>query len=513
MPAQLFERPLGATIPDSVHAVCCSLPTMGDVVGYEHRKQEIMAQLQSGYPRFVVHPLVARALEHIAAEHPDFAGHRLYALPSQPAVDDFLQWLRLQTQSSVKQVADFFVVALPESTAALGDSHELCQRAKNFLQHTGLSISSRQAEAYLVSVGQIAEPQPETRYLGASAEAYILAHLRDFIAAPDIVLCNSGMNAFYGALKAARAVQAPKGRKHYLQLGWLYLDTQRILEKFLDADDVRHIQFDVFDKAALEAYFAEHGNEIAALVTELPTNPLIQTPDVDWLSDLCARHGVIRIYDPTVTGVANVDVLPHCDVLVLSLTKYGANRGDVMIGAAALNPLSPFASELRPHLAASLEPPYQGDSERLAAQIGDMASVCERQNANAIALCKWLEKHPCVTKIHHPKSPDSQKHFERIARTENSVGAMFTIELNGDLAAFYDNTPFVKGPSFGTDFTMMCPFMYMAHYEEVSSDTGRRWLQSLGLAPELVRISVGVEDIEAIKAALEKGFAAMKAVS
>lgn len=505
MHTQLYERPLGATVPDSVHAVCCSLPTMAAVIGYEQREPEVMAQLQSGYPRFVTHPLVARALEHIAANDTELAQRRLYALPSQTAAEAFILWLAPQQQPLVKEVAGFVVVALHTGSAALPHSDDLCQRAKSFLQHTGLSISSRQAEAYLVATGQIEEPQPEARYLGASSEAYILAHLRDFIASRDITLCNSGMNAFYGALKAARAVQSGKGRTHYLQLGWLYLDTQRILEKFLDGGDTLHIQFDVFDKQALEAYFAEHGEKIAALVTELPTNPLIQTPDVDWLSKLCARYGVIRIYDPTVAGVANVDVLPHCDVLVTSLTKYAANRGDVMIGAVALNPDSPFADALRPLLKDFTEPPYEGDAERLAAQIGDMATICTRQNANAIALCEWLAQQPQIAKVHHPRSAKSAPYFARIARSESSVGALFTIELNSNLAAFYDNTPFVKGPSFGTDFTMMCPFMYMAHYEDVTCEEGRAKLLSLGLAPELVRISVGAEDIAAIKAALTQG--------
>lgn len=509
MQTQLYERPLGTTVPDSAHAVCCSLPTLAAVIGYEERVPQIMAQLQSGYPRFVTHPLVARALEHIATVDAEFAGRRLYALPSQAAAKYFLQWLRPQTQALVKPVADFYVVALPEGTATLPATHALCRRARSFLQHTGLCISSRQAEAYLVTTGLIDEPQPEVRYLGASAEAYILAHLRDWIASPDIHLCSSGMNAFYGALQAVRQVQAPTGRTHYLQLGWLYLDTQCILEKFLDSGDTRHIQFDVFDKQALEAYFAEHGSKIAALVTELPTNPLIQTPDVQWLSDLCARYGVVRIYDPTVAGIANVDVLPHCDILVTSLTKYAASQGDVMLGALALNPASPFAEALRPHLAVAIEPPYAGDSERLAAQIGDMADVCDRQNTNAIALAAWLEQQPQVSRVHHPRSDASGAHFDQIARGESNVGAMLTIELNGDLAAFYDNTPLVKGPSFGTVFSMMCPFMYMAHYEDVTSEDGRRKLQSLGLAPELMRISLGIEDIDAIKTAFTKGFAAM----
>lgn len=515
MENQLRERPLGTTVPDSVHAVCCHLPTLADVIGYEERNPEVMRQLQSGYPRFVFHPLIVKALEHIAAEDAAFTTRRLYALPSQSAVDEFLLWLAAHTdttQTITKPVADFFVVALPAGTADLPATDALPARAKSFLQHTGLSISSRQAEAYLVASGVLEDPQPEVRYLGASSEFYIKAYLKDYIASKDIHLANSGMNAFYAALKATREVQAPLGRTRYVQLGWLYLDTQRILEKCLGQEESLHVQFDVFDKAALEAYFAQHGNEIAALVTELPTNPLIQTPDVDWLSELCTRHNVIRIYDPTVVSVVNVDVLPHCDLLVTSLTKYAASRGDVMIGALALNPDSPFALALRPLLAAQVQPPHESDCDRLAAEITDIANVCAAQNDNAQALLQWLGAQAGVSAVHHPLSPQSAANYARIARSPASVGAMLTVEIAGGkdaMEALYNATPVVKGPSFGTDFTMMSPFMYMAHYEDVTCEEGRAKLSALGLNPELLRISVGTEPQTAIREAFAKGLAAL----
>ncbi|MCU0252335.1 MAG: hypothetical protein MUE61_19240, partial [Vicinamibacterales bacterium] len=60
--------PLGSRIPGSPHAVSCSLPTMRDVIGYEEKDPVVCAQIDSGYPRFVVHPFVRRLAAAIARE-------------------------------------------------------------------------------------------------------------------------------------------------------------------------------------------------------------------------------------------------------------------------------------------------------------------------------------------------------------------------------------------------------------------------------------------------------------
>src|SRR5271166_2710013 len=58
--------PLGTPIPDSPHAVSCSLPTMADVRGYEEKDPAVTARLQSGYPRFLVHPFARRLAAELA---------------------------------------------------------------------------------------------------------------------------------------------------------------------------------------------------------------------------------------------------------------------------------------------------------------------------------------------------------------------------------------------------------------------------------------------------------------
>src|SRR5580700_3840674 len=60
---------LGTPIPDSPHAVSCSLPTMGAVRGYEEKDPAVTGSLLSGYPRFVVHPFSRRLAAALVERH------------------------------------------------------------------------------------------------------------------------------------------------------------------------------------------------------------------------------------------------------------------------------------------------------------------------------------------------------------------------------------------------------------------------------------------------------------
>lgn len=488
----LRYHPLGQTIPASVHAVCASLPTMADVVGYEEKHPEIMAKVRYGYPRFVFHEYVLRAAAAVAASR-GWEGRAVYAVCSRPAAEQLLAYVGCEA-AGIAEVADFVAVHCQ-------DGPEVRERAKAFLQHTGVSISSRHAEDYLITCGLLEGAQDEVLFAG-DEELETVRELRRYVPTEFLWPTNCGMNAFYSAIQAVRRLQAGRGRHVYLQLGWLYLDTQRVLEKLLGEGDRLIVLHDVFDRKALEQVFSEHGERLAAVVTELPTNPLMQTLDVEHLSRLCLRHGVARIFDPSMAGIVNVDILPHCDVLVSSLTKYAAWEGDVMCGLAALNPESPMAADLADVLGASVEKPYVRDLRRLARQLGRMGEVADRVNANTARLVTYLEQHPSVARVHHALSASSARHFRTIARTPQSTGGMITFELKGELAAFYDKARVVKGPSFGTHFTMMCPFLYLAHYDLVSSQEGRAYLNGLGLNPELIRLSVGTESWDTLVGAL-----------
>src|ERR1041384_2867119 len=142
----LLEEPvwkpeqLGQPIPASIHAVSVALPRWQDVVGYEEKKPEVMSRLASGYPRFVVHPLVQELAKSLTDGEP------CLPFPSARAAQLCAEFVRRTPGVEGKVVEHkgiYSVVASGLGHAAL----------RTFWQHTGLIISSRQAEALLAGRG------------------------------------------------------------------------------------------------------------------------------------------------------------------------------------------------------------------------------------------------------------------------------------------------------------------------------------------------------------------------
>lgn len=84
---------------------------------------------------------------------------------------------------------------------------------------------------------------------------------------------------------------------------------------------------------------------------------------------------------------------------------------------------------------------------------------------------------------------------------------MISFTVAGPLDAFYDRLRLPKGPSFGMKTTLICPFIYLAHYDLVTSEAGREHLARHGLSPDLLRLSVGCEPVESIIDALREALA------
>lgn len=492
--------PLGQRIPASPHAVSCSLPTMRDVRGYEEKDPETMRHLTSGYPRFVVHPFARRLAAHYEATRPELAGRTLWLTTS----DRMAKALASHLGGVAEGAAMFAIDGLH------GVSHPvsplLWARTKTFLQNLGGFLSSRAAEAALVRLGLLTAAFPDVHFTGdAGAEIRRVLHRAlPGTADADLLLAPSGMNAIYSAFHASADLQASRGRTVWLQLGWLYLDTIAILKKFTrSAADYVYVR-DPLDQTGLERIFARHGPRIAGVVAELPTNPLIQTPDVAALSALCRRHGAHLIVDPSVASVFSVDALLYADLVATSLTKYTASEGDLTAGLVAINPAGPDAAELRRRVAAEVEPVFPGDLARLAAEIGETEAVVATINANTAQVAAFLAAHPGIKDVYWALHPESRDNYRRIARAPDATGGMIAFTVRGDMEPFYDRLRLPKGPSFGMKTTLICPFMYLAHYDLVSTPAGLAELAASRLDPDLLRLCCGTEPVEEIIAALSE---------
>ncbi|MFZ5497101.1 MAG: PLP-dependent transferase [Verrucomicrobiota bacterium] len=493
--------PLGQSIPASPHAVSCSLPTMRAVRGYEEKDPEIVRQLGNGYPRFVIHPFARRLAAHFTAASPALHGRTLWFTSSAAMARALVAHLTSARGAELYTQHGLFGVSHP-------DSPDTSARAKVFLQNLGGFLSSREAEDHLVALKLLPAPHPEDVFKG-DAPAEIRRQLRGVLPGTtdaDLILANCGMSAVHAAFRAVNAVQAPRGRSVWLQLGWLYLDTIAILQKFTaKPSDYVYVR-DVADLDALRRIFAAHGARIAGVVAEVPTNPLIQTPDLPAIAELCRKHGARLLVDPSMSSVFALNVLPHADLVVCSLTKYTASEGDLTAGLAAVNPAGPDAAALRAGLAAAVEPLYTRDAARLAWQIGHTRDVLARIHTGTPKVVAFLEKHPAVKEVFWALQPGSRENYLKLARTPDATGGMitFTLKAPGSLEKFYDRLRLPKGPSFGMKTTLICPFMYLAHYDLVTTPAGLAELAASKLDPDLLRLGVGTEPVEEIIGALKE---------
>lgn len=489
---------LGETWPSSPHAVVSSLPTMADVCGYEEKDDRVLEALKSGYPRFVVHTLIERLISFYLGQR-GLSQKGAVLIPGRRATQDLVDFVGVGV-ASVRVEDALFLVHFDE--ADLDVKRRVCK----FVQHTGCGISSREAEDLLVEKGLLDSVHDEAT-LDFRAQESVEGQLAELVGCrtQDVLVCASGMNAFYASFRAIQEAQLAKGRTKWLQLGWLYLDSGCVLKEFLAEGATLDYCYDATDLDAIVAAIKACGSSLACVVIECPTNPLVQVADLPKISAAVRACGGVLMVDPTIASIYNVDVLPYADVLVTSLTKYASHEGDVMIGALALNPESSHYSELVLRTSSFYQPPYKRDLGRLAFEMQTAARVVKRIDENARSLADYLRDHAAVKKVHYAGYSD---HFAEVARSSGSGGAMITIELEGQLDRFYDSLTVLKGPSFGTSFTLACPFMYLAHYDLVTSVDGRDFLESVGIDPNLIRISVGSEPIEEIIHVFEKALAA-----
>jgi cystathionine gamma-synthase len=480
---------LGEPFPASPHAVISSLPTMADVRGYEEHDPRVMDAIKSGYPRFVVHAFVQKLIDFYQ-QREGLVGQAVVLVDGRRAADDLLA--ELGGQVGKRQVEAGIYLVCCDVTAV-----DLAKRLRKYVQHLGCGIYSRQAEDLLIKHGLLARAFEEAHVAG-NVLADVERVLADQIGcrAADVLLASSGMNAFYAGFRAVQEFQRTRGRSAWLQLGWLYLDSGCVLQEFLGDGETLDYSYDVLDVDAIIAKIRSYGESLAAVVVECPTNPLIRVSEVHRIAAAVREQGGVMVIDPTIASVLNLDVLPCADLLVTSLTKYASIEGDIMIGALAVNPDSPYYADLIGRTSRYHVPPYVRDLQRLAHELQDAPAVVAQMNANAVRLCAFLKRHPAVKRVYCAGCSD---HVEKVSKSDASVGAVISIELYGDMEKFYDTIRVMKGPSFGVRFTLLCPFMYLAHYDLVTTAQGRAFLASVGLDPELIRISVGVEDYAAIE--------------
>ena len=152
-----------------------------------------------------------------------------------------------------------------------------------FLQHSGCGISSRQAENHLFEIGESdkretlahnEDPAQLVRKVIAKAHG-------PEVSGNDVLLGSSGANAFYSLFQTACEITRAKGKDLWIRLGWLYLDTIEAMNLLTEDKELVIALEHLDDFGRLDGIFEKHGDRIAGIVTEFPTNPLLHSCNLE----------------------------------------------------------------------------------------------------------------------------------------------------------------------------------------------------------------------------------------
>jgi cystathionine gamma-synthase len=468
---------LGRPLPDSPHAVSVALPRWEDVVGYEEKRPAVLNRLQSGYPRFVIHPLVQELARRLGGTAP------CLPLPSAGSAEQCAAFIRGQSGETARVTpcsGVFGVVTTEAGAAAL----------RAFWQHTGLIVSTRQAEAVLAGRSESVDAEAARQALRRQLAA--LYHCGE----EDVFLTPTGMAAQYAAL---RVVMERSPRRPTAQLGFPYVDTLKLQQKLGHGGRLLHDLNSITPD--LQALLRRE--PLAACFCEIPGNPLLGSADVSQLAPVLQKQRVPLVADDVVATPVNVDLGRYADLIATSLTKYVAGTCNVMGGALICNPRSPLYGELAPLVRAQHEELLWGaDAAVLAAQAKSFPHRMRRHNDNGLLIAGRLRRHPAVERVWYPKWEFSAA-YESVRQPNGGWGSLVTfLPRNAETTAprIYDRLEVCKGPSLGTVFTLACPFTLLAHYTELD------WAESCGVPRHLIRLSIGLEEPEEIWSRLERAF-------
>jgi cystathionine gamma-lyase len=291
------------------------------------------------------------------------------------------------------------------------------------------------------------------------------------------------------------------------------------------SDDLYGGSFRLFDKvrrrsAGLRFAYADltdpHGLEQSLqpdtklVWVETPTNPLLRLADLRAIAELCRARGIITVADNTFASPYLQRPLEFgFDIVVHSVTKYLNGHSDMIGGIAVVGREARLAA-LRERLGflqnsvGAIAGPF--DSFLALRGVKTLALRMQRHCANALELASWLEAQPQVARVHYPGLQSHPQHALAQRQMSGGFGGMISATLRTDLAGtrrFLEAVRiFALAESLGGVESLVEHPAIMTH-ATVPAETRHK----LGIGDALVRLSVGVEDVNDLRADLQQALA------
>ncbi len=309
------------------------------------------------------------------------------------------------------------------------------------------------------------------------------------------VVTASGMAAISSALLGAL-----KAEDELISTAQLYGGTYRLMrDVFPDMGiKVHHVEADL---AGIEKLVSR---KTKVLYVETPTNPTLRLVDLNKAIAFAKNHNLISIVDNTfATPVLQQPLSMGYDMVVHSATKYLGGHSDLIAGAAAGS--KHWMDRVR-HMVICLGGSMDPETAYLLIRgMKTLGLRVKKQGENAMAVAKFLEKHPKVERVHYPGLPSHADHA-LAERQMRGFGSMLAFDVRGGLDAarrFCDRVQlFLLAASLGGVESLVVLPIYTSHY-----NMSKEELRRAGVAPGTVRVSVGLEDADDLIADLEQALA------
>jgi len=314
--------------------------------------------------------------------------------------------------------------------------------------------------------------------------------------------CGRSGFAFSSGMAAIGAVlELLDAGSHVVALDDLYGGTRRIFERVRRRSaglDFTYVGMG--DTAEVEAAI---GPRTRMLWVESPSNPLLKLVDLERVARLAKARGLISVIDNTFASPwVQQPLTLGFDIVVHSATKYLNGHSDVISGIAVT--ADPGLAErlgFVQNAVGSVPSPF--DCFLVTRGLKTLAVRMQRHCENALAVAQWLERHPRVERVLYPGLPSHPQHALAKRQMRGLGGGMVTMLLEGgvdDARRFLERCAlFTLAESLGGVESLIEHPAIMTH-ASVPADVRAQ----LGIGDTLVRLSVGIEDVDDLIADLDQ---------
>ena len=282
----------------------------------------------------------------------------------------------------------------------------------------------------------------------------------------------------------------------------LYGGSQELMNKVLPPLGIEATIIDLRDLNKAEEAI-KNDPKIKLLYLETPANPTIQCVDIEALSQLAKQHGLIVAVDNTfATPYLQQPFKYGVDFVIHSTTKFLNGHGTAIAGAIIGKDIGLMNGRMEKVHRLLGGNSNSFDAFLLTQGMKTLEIRMERHCANAMKVAQFLEQHPAISKVNYlglPSHPD----FATAQKQMKHPGPMLSFEMKGGLEAgkkFINKLQMcVRAVSLGTCDTLLSHPASMTHYGVPKADR-----EKYGITDGLIRMSVGIENVEDILSDLEQ---------